>query len=270
MLTAATLRVAGVGLLLGASLARGAHAQSRELRYSPAADSAITVVAGGFWIGSELLRSKIAPRTCRWCEANALDSSARAALRWSAPDAADKASNVTAFIATPVVAIGMSVLAAEHQRALAQAPLDALFVTEATLLALDVCSVLKLATARERPFVHVLAPDRKGFPSDPSDDNLSFVSGHTTATFAMAAAAGTVATLRHYDWAPLVWVAGLGGATTTGYLRIAADKHWLTDVLGGSALGVAVGAGATALLHRPSTGSGTMAVAVPLGIAFVW
>lgn len=274
-LAAAVARIVGVALLLGVTVPTTARAQARELRYSPAADSAITAVAGGTWIASELLRPKIAPRTCRWCASNGVDSTVRSALRWEAPDAADKASNVTAFIATPLAALGADTLAAAHQGALARAPLDALFVTEATMLALDVCSAIKLMAARERPFVHALAPEQKSTTPDPSDNDLSFVSGHTTETFAVAAAAGTVASLRHYQWAPLVWAAGLGGATTTGYLRMAADKHWLSDVLGGTVLGIGVGAGVTALLHRPSSGSGAnasspAALAIPLKIAWLW
>lgn len=263
-------RIIGVGLLLGATCSAAAGAQPRELDYSPAVDSVITVTAAGIWSSSELLKGKLAPRTCRWCATTGLDSSVRSALRWSAPDAADKASNVTAFLATPLLTLGADALAAEHQHALGRAPLDTWFVAEATLIALGVCNLIKFAAARERPFVHALAADRKGATADASDNNLSFVSGHATATFAMASAAGTVATLRHYQWAPIVWAAGFGGAVTTGYLRIAADKHWLTDVLGGSALGVAVGVGATALLHRPSSASGTATLAAPLQIAFVW
>ncbi|HXX66846.1 MAG TPA: phosphatase PAP2 family protein [Polyangiaceae bacterium] len=268
-------RIVGLALWLVLSAPRAAFAQPRELRYNIGVDSAITVSAAGLWIASELLRPKIAPRACRWCESNGVDGTVRSVTRWNAPDAADKASNVTAFIATPLTALGADTLAAAHQGAVARAPLDALFVAEATVLALDVCTAIKLIVARERPFVHALAPDRKSTTPDPSDNNLSFVSGHTTETFAVAAAAGTVASLRRYEWAPLVWVAGLGGATTTGYLRIAADKHWLTDVLGGTVLGIGVGAGAVALLHHPSatsaaSSSSASTVATPLTIAFAW
>jgi membrane-associated phospholipid phosphatase len=77
----------------------------------------------------------------------------------------------------------------------------------------------------ERPFVHVLPPAQKGRTAQPDDNNLSFSSGHTTATFALAAAAGTVATMRGYRWAPLTWIVGGALALGTGYLRIAADRH---------------------------------------------
>ena len=39
----------------------------------------------------------------------------------------------------------------------------------------------------------------------------------------------------------MIWGAGLGLAVTTAYLRIAADRHYATDVLAGSAFGIAAG-----------------------------
>jgi membrane-associated phospholipid phosphatase len=35
----------------------------------------------------------------------------------------------------------------------------------------------------------------------------------------------------------VIWAAGLALAATTAYLRMAADRHYLTDVLTGSAVG---------------------------------
>src|SRR4029077_11064630 len=38
-----------------------------------------------------------------------------------------------------------------------------------------------------------------------------------------------------------IWIGGVGLAGSTGYLRVAADRHFLTDVLVGAAVGTAVG-----------------------------
>ena len=48
---------------------------------------------------------------------------------------------------------------------------------------------------------------------------------------------GTIASLRGYSLAPLVWGSGALIALSTGYLRIAADKHYLSDVLTGLVIG---------------------------------
>jgi membrane-associated phospholipid phosphatase len=81
------------------------------------------------------------------------------------------------------------------------------------------------------------------------DDNLSFYSGHTSLTFTLATASGTVASLRGYSLAPAIWSAGLGVAALAGWLRIAADKHYLSDVLVGAVAGSLAGVLLPVLFH---------------------
>jgi membrane-associated phospholipid phosphatase len=66
----------------------------------------------------------------------------------------------------------------------------------------------------------------------------------------MATSSGTVASLRGYDSAPILWGGGLAIAFVTSYLRIASDTHYLTDVLFGAGLGTALGIVIPRLLHR--------------------
>jgi membrane-associated phospholipid phosphatase len=56
--------------------------------------------------------------------------------------------------------------------------------------------------------------------------------------------------MRGYRFAPWVWTQGLALAFFSGYLRIAADRHYLTDVVTGALFGAAAGA-LVPLLHRP-------------------
>jgi len=86
---------------------------------------------------------------------------------------------------------------------------------------------VKLASGRSRP-------DRA--PGDPDDFSPfhgadSFPSGHTTVMFAFASALTTESTSR---WVP--WVA-YPAAAVVGAARIADDRHWLSDVVAGAALG---------------------------------
>ena len=145
--------------------------------------------------------------------------------------------SVTGFGLTPIAMLGLDALAAEHDRKLGDAPADGLVILEASLLSMDVNQIVKFAAGRERPFVHALTISEKTQTAHPSDNNVSFYSGHTTFAFSLAVAGGTVATMRGYRWAPAIWIAGLGLATFTGYLRIAADCHYLTDVLTGAVAG---------------------------------
>jgi membrane-associated phospholipid phosphatase len=46
----------------------------------------------------------------------------------------------------------------------------------------------------------------------------------------------------HHSWAePYLWTIGYALAATTAYLRIAADKHYFTDVITGTAVGIGAG-----------------------------
>jgi membrane-associated phospholipid phosphatase len=122
-------------------------------------------------------------------------------------------------------------------------------IAESAVLAVLVDQSVKFIAGRERPFVHALLPDQKLFTANPYDNNLSFFSGHTAFSFAIAVAAGEVAELRGYESAWVAWAVGLPLAAGVGYLRIAADKHYLTDVLTGAAVGAAFGWGVPSLLH---------------------
>jgi membrane-associated phospholipid phosphatase len=68
----------------------------------------------------------------------------------------------------------------------------------------------------------------------------------------MAVSSGTIASLRGYRGAPWVWGSGLLLASTIGYLRIAADKHYLSDVLVGASVGSLVGFAVPFFFHRKS------------------
>ncbi len=67
-------------------------------------------------------------------------------------------------------------------------------------------------------------------------NNESFPSGHTSLAFASA----TVFFEEFKNTEPLLAYSGYAFAVTTGYLRIAKNKHWLSDVILGSAIGTVV------------------------------
>jgi len=90
---------------------------------------------------------------------------------------------------------------------------------DAAVVSIAYTSVLKVAVGRERPN---------------GENSYSFPSGHTSNAFALA----TVAE-HHYGWklgVPAYLLAGVMGAS-----RLEQDKHWLSDVVGGAALGYIVG-----------------------------
>jgi membrane-associated phospholipid phosphatase len=251
----------GAALLLVGGGGRAQEAASRGLRTEARVDVPVTVGAAGLWLGLELFEGALAPSSCRACDRNpdgsealdAPDAAARAAVRWNDPGAAAIASNLTGFVLAPVASLGMATIAAAADDRSREAPANALVIAEAVAIAGTLDQIAKLLVARQRPFAHFREPAGPG-PRDP-DENLSFYSGHTSLAFSLAVASGTIASMRGYRLAPVVWVTSLPVALMTGYFRIAADKHYLTDVLAGAVFGSAVGLVVPLLFHRAPAAS---------------
>lgn len=236
-----------------------------ELEGRNAIDVPVTIALGAGWIGSELAKKSLAPHGCHWCgSVPGIDQTARRRLRWDHPEKADRISDVADFAALPLLVFGADALLASQHGRLANAPQDGLWILEAVMAASAMNQAVKFSVGRERPFVHALDADQKPLTDHPSDNDLSFYSGHTALAFALAGATGSVATLRGYRNAWVVWPVGFAAAATIGYLRIGADKHWLTDVATGAVLGGATGVALPMLLHGRKSDSATVG-ASPVG-----
>ena len=111
--------------------------------------------------------------------------------------------------------------------------------------------------------MYALAPAARALTPNPADNNASFYSGHTSFVASLTAAVGTCASLRHRRLAWVVWAVGSALTLATGYLRIAADQHYATDVLAGAAVGGGLGFAIPYLAHRPA-GEGAVAVSLAL------
>jgi membrane-associated phospholipid phosphatase len=273
-------RLAAVAALAACLLAGGQAGAVEPLAHDLKIDIPVTAVAGLGWISSEVgLKSTLAPAACRWCDGdgsgkdslNGFDAAGRS-LRWSDPRVADTLSNLDAFVLLPVALLGLDALAAHRDGALDGWPVDAVILVETVSAQAALNQLVKFAVGRERPFVHVLPAGEKGFTAAPSDNNLSFYSGHSSLAFSLAVGAGTIAHLRGYRSEPLIWAVGLPLAAGAAYLRMAADKHYATDVIVGSIAGAALGFVVPSLFHRraasgPSGRFPTLvAVSIPLSL----
>jgi membrane-associated phospholipid phosphatase len=267
--------VALVLLSVSALAPPAARADPHPIRHDLRTDAAIAAAGWALYLSSELAQERLAPSGCRICETNALDAGVRDRLVWDELAPARHASDALAFALVPAGMAAHQLLAARAAGDLEAGIADVVIVAEAAALAMTLNQATKLAVGRARPFVRFQNWAEADRAAD-ADDDLSFFSGHATFTFAVAAAAGTVSDLRGYRSAPWVWAAGLGLAATTGYLRIAADKHYLSDVLVGAAVGAAAGVALPRLLH-PREGSREAArtpsarvTALPLGVVVVF
>lgn len=252
---------------------------SPPLRYHLRTDGLVTAGLASLWIGSEAFKGDLAPKTCRWCDRdsdgsdglNGLDASARRALLWSDTHAAGTASDVSAYVLAPAAAFGLGAIAASHDSRLGEMPANALLVLEAAAASAVLTQAFKLSFGRQRPYAH-FAP---GVPGSSREANLSFYSGHTSFAFSLVASSATIASMRGYRRARWVWRAGLVAATATAYLRVAADSHYLTDVVAGAVAGTAVGIAVPRLVHGPPGQKGGPALAPGLAsgapsLTLVW
>lgn len=195
------------------------------------------------WSLTEYLRVRRGDRhQTRWLarDLNALDRAGRK-LRWTNAARADRLSDLLAFGAVP--AFCAWALRRGDESLLAVTVRDGLAVTEATVVAGLVNQVAKQAAMRERPFA-----DGVGARVELVDRYGSFFSGHTSSV-AVVVAATAFRRLRQGLWSKKLWVLPVL-PLLVGYLRIAADKHYVTDVMAGLAVGLVAGLLSAATVPR--------------------
>jgi membrane-associated phospholipid phosphatase len=151
-------------------------------------------------------------------------------LRPSWVRGADRASNLLAYLGAPAATGWVLSRTDSFGPRLIR---DLIRVARAATVTGAVNQVIKHFAARRRPFA---AADPE---ADGKDRLGSFFSNHTSSATAMASAAGRIVRsrgARRWTALPLTGIAFL-----IGYLRIAADRHYLTDVLAGAAFGATSG-----------------------------
>ena len=96
----------------------------------------------------------------------------------------------------------------------------------------------KVLVHRSRPVMYTAqAP---GAAAD-RDNRRSFPSAHTATAFAVATSYAVMAHRQHLPHATRNDILLFSGAASVGAMRVAAGRHFVTDVLGGAVLGAAVG-----------------------------
>ena len=210
-------------------------AQIRDNAPQPAAATgsgheALNWILPAAFIGSTLAIPS--PDDCRWCDRdsaghdslNRFDRSVRSSLLWSNTEAADLLSSVAEF--SPI-----ALLVGLNRDDLRETALPVFRAFGTNYL---VTHVVKIAAARQRPVVHFGGTVTHGA-------NASFFSGHSSDAFSLVFALARVNSDRHDPKTKWVWIAGVPLAALTAYLRVAADKHYATDVLMGAGVGAAIG-----------------------------
>lgn len=250
-------------------------AQSPRLRWDPRIDIPVSGALVVGWVLSEfVIKKPLAPKACRWCDTNTFDTSIRGLFNPTRTPSAfglagpDLASYVTGMIALPIAMLGLDALWAWQGGGSSMDWLvDTLIMIESTFSALAVSQTTKYLVGRARPYTVDAPAELLATARDPTDHDVSFFSGHTTFAFSLAVSAGVTASLRKYKYAWVTWAAGLSLASATMVLRLAADKHWATDVLVAMVVGTAAGIAIPVLFHGQRDAPSVSLSVMPNGLA---
>ena len=179
-------------------------------------------------IGSELLKSHIGPEKSVWEKPNEFDLFFRDHLKWNDDNLQ------TASMLSDVLAKGIAVpsvfwtpLLTDHKYG------DQLLLNVQVLAATGLLvNSFKFILPRKRPYSFFGSSKSEG-----KVDNFSFFSGHAAFPFAVSTSACYLLQKEYPHQSGLIWTGSLLFSATSGYLRIAADKHYMSDVLAGMIIG---------------------------------
>ncbi len=98
-----------------------------------------------------------------------------------------------------------------------------------------VTDITKYLVGRQRPHSYFKTYEYE------KDAFKSFFSGHTSSAFAIATSSAMMLSNEYSEKKPLIWSSSYAIAAATGYFRIAADKHYLSDIIAGAIIGTSIG-----------------------------
>ena len=168
---------------------------------------------------------------CAPCDPSTLSGLDRLGVHRPDPTA-DRASTLLLLGVGGTAALG-SVWGEDRPRAIS----NAVVFVDAITWAATADQWLKVTVHRSRPILYTSAAPAA---ANTRDNRESFPSGHAELAFAAATAYAMIAHRRGLPHATRNAVLLYTAATVVGILRVAAAKHFPTDVLGGALLGSAV------------------------------
>ncbi len=136
---------------------------------------------------------------------------------------------------------------------------DSFVLLETMSVALSINNLFNMLVRRPRPLVY--DPYFSDEDRLAGDAVMSFYSGHTAISFAVATAYPRIYLHRHPDETAgtiALFLNGYALATIAGYMRVRAGQHFWTDVIAGATSGVGFGL-LIPWLHEDHTGSVTVA-----------
>jgi len=216
-------------------------------------------VTTGLFSALAITMELVGPRETKLRSTFLFDDAARDAMKVEALQDQRTVQSISDALLTLITAypylVDSLVVAAWYRRSPSAAWQMALINTQVMAVTLGLTSVAKSMVSRERPYADTCGNERREslHDCDGRTRYTSFFSGHTSVAFASA---GLIC--MHHMYLDLygkraadigACAAGLGVAAATGVLRMVGDKHYMTDVLAGAAVGSLVGFGLPWVLH---------------------
>jgi membrane-associated phospholipid phosphatase len=213
----------------------------------------------GVGVGAIVALGFISPPSEPRLSSSPFDEAARDALRLSSRDArraADDISDITLSLLTSYALLVDPIVAAAYSHESPSAGVQLALVTIETLaITAALEGLLKMVVGRERPYGRGCGVTISEETDDCADNDRfqSYLSGHTSTSFAAAAVSCTAHAQLGIYGTPgadaVACVSSFAVAGATGLLRIMSDRHFATDVLSGALMGTALGLGLPWLLH---------------------
>jgi membrane-associated phospholipid phosphatase len=200
------------------------------------------ILTGAAGIGvSEFYKAELVPDEPRWKTPPAIDAEVRSALKWSHPRTAATLSDIMLVgVILPGAFLAPLGTGHDYRR-------SAITIGEATVMTGVITQVAKFSVARARPYAYY------GNDYSNPDSKLSFFSGHTSYSFALSLSSAMIMAESLPAYSGSIYGAAALIALVPAYLRIAADKHYLTDVLTGAIVGMAIAYGVTKMQFQENS-----------------
>lgn len=215
-----------------------------------------SITTGSMGVGILIARLALPePDEARWSGAILLDDTTRESLRGTTEASRETMAHISdgllyALLAMPVV--DAAIVWAAHSAPEVAAEMMAMNAQSFALTML-VTELTKRLVGRERPYMQGCDPTDPDAACGSERSYESFLSGHTSMAFTSA---GLVCA--HHQRLPIygggiadpaACTVAIAAATTVGTLRITADRHYLSDVVVGAALGLLSGYALPSFLH---------------------
>ncbi len=186
-------------------------------------------LAAGF---DRVVMDHLGPEHPRWTAPGKLDANMRAKVQ-AFRGSQDRARYQSDLVAYSMLGLGTALVPLDYGQ---DWKLAAITQLQTMALTLTVTDLIKLVSARQRPYAYYKTGSTASL-----GENRSFISAHTSMTCAVATSSATLLA-RHHDLpegpllvltnAPALWIA---------YLRIRADVHYFSDVVAGAVVGMGIG-----------------------------